>query len=619
MAKKKTTKKKAAKKDAYPLKKVSELLLPEEVKKELLPYEEKLNTFMKQVLEKFEKYVLGFSLLPPPKEYPKHLKPEEIKKIKDRISILILVDDNEPSKMTKGELHNKLLQIIDKMAVEIDPRIYPEPMLISHVWQNCYDGKNDLVKLIAQAQSFYDRGMLAAIKIAELHKSLVMQKFEKYIVSYVLAGSLVQGRATPESDIDVFVVIDDTDVKKMTRVELKDKLRSIIISLGLDAADRTGIRNKLNVQTYILTDFWESIKEAHPVIFTFLRDGVPFYDRGVFMPWKNLLRMGRIKPSQEAIDTYMKSGEQMLDRVKLKIRDMAMDDFFWATLTPSQAALMMMGLPPPTPKETPEVLRDVFVKKEKLLTDKDVDMLAHILKTRKELEHGTKKGATGKELDDLIDMSNKFLKKIRILFEKIGQVKDKEAIVHTYDTLITTLRDVLVQEGVDKVKESEVVSVFEDELISTGKVPVKYLRTINDIVKAKVAHTKGTIKKTQIDTVRKGAGELLRYLIEYLQRSRGRSLERAKIRVKHGKKYGEVLMLDTVAYITIDLDSKDRKLQKTEIKKDGSLGPLKDATLEEFEQAIAKVQVPSRVFVKEPVFESLKKIFGRDVEILMSI
>ena len=37
------------------------------------------------------------------------------------------------------------------------------------------------------------RGMLAAVKIAEIHKSMVLKKFEKYIVSYVLAGSLVQG------------------------------------------------------------------------------------------------------------------------------------------------------------------------------------------------------------------------------------------------------------------------------------------------------------------------------------------------------------------------------------------------------------------------------------------
>jgi predicted nucleotidyltransferase len=46
---------------------------------------------------------------------------------------------------------------------------------------------------------------------------------------------LSRGKATPESDIDVFLVIDDTDVKKMTRGELKEKLRAIIIGMGIDA------------------------------------------------------------------------------------------------------------------------------------------------------------------------------------------------------------------------------------------------------------------------------------------------------------------------------------------------------------------------------------------------
>jgi len=40
----------------------------------------------------------------------------------------------------------------------------------------------------------------------------------------------------------------------------------------------------------------------------------------VFMPWKLLLKMGRIKPSIEAIDMFMSSGEQMISRVKFKLK-----------------------------------------------------------------------------------------------------------------------------------------------------------------------------------------------------------------------------------------------------------------------------------------------------------
>src|SRR5690606_20265345 len=131
-------------------------------------------------------------------------------------------------------------------------------------------------------------------------------------------------------------------------------------------------------------------------IFTFLRDGVPFYDRGIFMPWKQLLKMGKIRPSTEAIDMFMQTGEQALSRVNLKLKDIATEDFFWGIHTPTQAALMLYGIPPPTPKETCELLRDVFVKKEKLLEEEYVKILENVIKVRKDIEHGTKTEVSGK-------------------------------------------------------------------------------------------------------------------------------------------------------------------------------------------------------------------------------
>ena len=383
--------------------------LPDEAKKKVEELKDKLEKFKKQLLTKFDKYVMGVVLLPP--------KPDA--KEKDKVNLLVLMDDSDSQKMSKFELKEKLFKIVDKMGADIDKNILADTIILSELWQNCYDAKYELLKLMATGAEVFDRGMLAAIKIAEIHKEMVLKKFEKYIVSYVLAGSLVQGRATPESDIDVFIVIDDTDVKRMTRAELKDKLRAIIIGMGLDAGQITGIKNKLNVQVYILKDFWDNIKEANPIIFTFLRDGVQFYDRGIFMPWKQLLKMGRVKPSKEAIDIFMQTGDQMMDRIKFKLKDIGMEDIFYAMLTPSQAALMMDGVPPPTPKETPDVMREVFVTKEKLLEEEYVKMLEKIIGIRKDIEHGTKKDLTGKELDELIDNSNKFLARLKKLFKQI--------------------------------------------------------------------------------------------------------------------------------------------------------------------------------------------------------
>jgi len=588
--------------------------LPKDVQSKLKAIKGKVDKFQKKILEKFDNYIAGISLLPPPKkEDGKEVKPED----KDKINVLVLVDDSDSKKMSKLELKDKLTQIMNNVAKEIDKNLEPQTVILSELWQNCYDGKYDLLQMIAMSAPVFDKGMLAAIKISEVHKTMVLKKFEKYIVSYVLAGSLVQGRATKTSDIDVWIVIDDTDVKKMTRAELKDKLRAIIIGMGVEAGELTGIKNKINIQVYILTDFWDSLREANPIIFTLLRDGVPFYDRGIFMPWKQLLKMGKIKPSPEAIDMFMGSGEQMLKRVALKLKDIGMEDIYYAILTPSQAALMLHGVPPPAPKETASLMKQIFVQKEKLLEEKYVKTLEKVIDTRKAIEHGEKKEITGKEIDELLSESNKYLKRIKRLFTQIEKIKEEEDMVKIYDTVVTIIRDVLKLEGIERVQDEEVVKLFENELVSHGKIPAKFLRILNEVLQAKKDYDAKKLTKSEVERVHKGSNELIKFLVEYMQRKRGRELERAKIRVKHGNKHGEVILLDKIAFLIHDIDHEEKEISKAKINPDGSLGVTQKSSLEELEKSLVKVKIPPRVFIKEPIFENLKSIFGKDVEILV--
>ncbi len=584
--------------------------LPPEVQGKLKEIKGRMDEFQSSVLKKFEHYIMGIALLPPSKEGEKVDK--------DKINILVLVDDSDSQKMTKQELKEKLGSIMAKMAQDIDKRLVPQTVILSEVWQSCYDAKYDLLKLFAMSAPVYDTGMMSALKIGEIHKEMVLKKFEKYIVSYVLFGSLTRGQATSKSDIDVAIIVDDTDVKKMTRAELKDKLRAIIVGMGLDAGDMTGIKNKLNIQVYILTDFWDSIKEANPVIFTVLRDGVPLYDRGIFMPWKQLLRMGKIKPSAEAIDMFMASGEQMVSRVKTRLKQVVETELYWSTLTPTQAALMLYGVPPPTPNETIKLVKDIFVTKEKLLEEKYIHTLEDIRKYYKGIEHGEVKEVSGKEVDDLLDKADKYLKRLKRLFTQIEKMKEEESMLHVYDTVVTIIRDVLMLEGVERVKDVEVIKHFESELVHRGKIPEKYLRMLNHVVKAKKDYDENRLTKADISNVKKESRELTKFLVEYMQRKRGRELERAKIRVKHGDKYGEVLLLEDTAFIIHDIDKEDKEITKANINKDGSLGEITKSNLEELEQHLAKFSIPPKVFIKEPVFEKMKDIFGRDVEVLVN-
>ncbi len=610
--------------------------LPKELEEKLKELKDKIDKFKARVLEKFDTYIMGMALLPPEQSQSQQQSPpagnvgtaqappvqpqdkSQDKEKDKRINILVLVDDSDVKKMTKYELRDKLLAIFDQTAKDIDDRIKPELLLLSDLWQSCYDGKYDLLHVISLGAPIHDRGMVGAIKLAEVHKNMVLKKFEKYIVSYVLAGSLTQGKATSSSDVDVWIVIDDTDVKKMTRVELKDKLRAIIIGMGVEAGELTGIKNKINIQVYILTDFWESLREANPVIFTLLRDGVPFYDRGIFMPWKQLLQMGRIKPSREAIDLFMSTGDQMLQRVKFKLKDMGMEDIYYAILTPSQAAIMMYGMPPPTPRETPEMMREIFVKKEGFLEEKFVKILEKNIEIRKGIEHGDKKELTGKEVDELLTNAEKYLERIQRLFKQIEKMKEEQSMVDVYDRVVTIIRDVLKAEGIESAKDGELITLFEKELVTKGKVPASVLRDLHEIVAAKKNYDAGKLTKPEIEKARQGSDALVKFLIEYLQRKRGVELERARVRVKYGdNKYGDVLLLEKYAFIIHDIDAETQIITKAPILENGGLGAAEESSLEDMEKSLATARFPQKVFIKEQLFLRLRDMFGKDVEILM--
>jgi len=603
---KKTTTKKSSKKSSE-LDKVLEQI-PSDQKKQLEVIKDAVDAFKDKIVKRLEGYVMGVALLPPSKD----------EKEKENINVLILIDDQDSTKIPKHELHEKVQNIAVEVAKDVNPNLAPQMVLLSDLWQQCYDGKHELLQLIAMSASVYDTGMLAAVKISEVHKTMVLKKFEKYIVSYVLAGSLVQGKATPESDIDVFVVIDDTDVKKMTRVELRDKLRAIIIGMGAEAGQVTGIQNKINIQVYILTDFWENIKDANPVIFTFLRDGVPFYDRGVFMPWKQLLQMGRIKPSPEAIEMFRGSGSQFMERINHKIRDIVMDDLFWALLTPSQAALMMYGVPPTTPKETPHAMRDLLVKKEALLEDEYVKTLEKVLQLRKEFEHGTKKAVSGKEMDDLIKGSDKYLQRLDKLFKEIELRKQEEQVLHNYETIITIIRDVLQLEGIAKAEEKNLPALFKEHIIEKGFIAERYNRILQDILKGKKDYDAKKLTKQEVHDVIKGSKELTNVLIEFIQRRRGQELEKTRIKVKYGDSFGEVILLGDYAYVVEGLDNEEKKVSKAKIIASGSLSKREEISFEEFEEVLVSSPIPPKTFIKSNLFDDLRVIFGSDVEILIN-
>ncbi|MEM4703084.1 MAG: nucleotidyltransferase domain-containing protein, partial [Candidatus Pacearchaeota archaeon] len=406
------------------------------------------------------------------------------------------------------------------------------------------------------------QAMLASLRLATIHKRMCLAKFEKYVVSYVIAGSLVRGTAKKTSDVDVYLVIDDTDVKRMSRFELKEKLRAIIWSYAVQAGEEAGVRNKLNVQIYILTDFWEAVKDAHPVIFTFIRDGVPLYDRGAFMPWKLLLKMGKIKPSPEAIDLFMSLGEKVSENVKHKLNDIVLEDIWWGVITPSQAILMLYGLAPPTPKETVTLMREVLVKKEKLLEEKYVKILEKIVSMYKEYEHTFKLTITGKQIDELLEDVIAYMKRLKELMKQIEDKAASRDIKQHYDQIIE-----LISHVTGKVSQKNLIQKFKKELIDKKRISSRNLGLLHEILEIVNKHKKKKADKHDVSRMRKAVHELSSALLEYIQRKELIDTQKNKAdflyefeeQGKKIRKHGQIFIFSDTAFLIPDIASENIK------------------------------------------------------------
>jgi len=472
----------------------------EKTKKDL----EKLKNF---IIKKYS-YIKSISILPP-QAIKVFIDEEEVPKQTEKHMQLYIVVPEEKLKeipKIKQEIVNEIEKTKQKIWVQVKTPV--------DIWEICLDSKFELSAAIAMSFPLYDTGLLKGLRLAEIHKSLVLQKFEKYVVSYVLGGSLVKGDVVKESDVDVFIIINDTDVKRMPRLELKERLRGIIFQYIGEANALAGVKeNLLNVQVYLLTDFWEAVKDAHPVMFTFIRDGVPIYDRGTFMPWKALLKMGKLKPSPEAIDMFMSMGDQTVKRAKRALLDIVIGDIYWSVTTPSQALLMLNGSPPPSPKHLVSDMKRVFLDKEKMLEKKYIAILDRVVGIYKGYEHEKVKEIKGVEVDKLIKDTEDYLKRLKELREQIEKRFNEKTIEQIYSDVFELLK-IMVKEK----SQTKIIETFEKNFIKKGQFPPQDLRILKDIVKARAEFKKGKLDAHAVNDARKNASILINDLIEYNQR-----------------------------------------------------------------------------------------------------
>jgi len=266
------------------------------------------------------------------------------------------------------------------------------------------------------------------LELANKYKDAVLKKYKNLTKSVVLFGSLVRGDFHEKSDIDILVIIDDT-LSRFTP-EMKDRFDDELY----DIAKR--INESITVQpAWTLTEFWDMARIGHPLLYTIVRDGWALYDTGFFIPVRKLLELGKIPTTLEAVEKFMETAPQKINRVETAKMYMVAEDLYYAMLNSSQAVLMYMGQNPPSPKHTPAEVDEHLVKTQ-LLERNYLEDLAAVIEFRKKTEHKEIKDISGVELDEFIQKSKQFVSRMEQLLLQL-QKKKKETIVQkNYEVMI---------------------------------------------------------------------------------------------------------------------------------------------------------------------------------------
>jgi predicted nucleotidyltransferase len=272
------------------------------------------------------------------------------------------------------------------------------------------------------------------VKAIDKYVTSVLAKFGKYIKAMAVWGSMKTGVAKKKtSDIDIGVIVDDTDVTRMTRGELKEKLFHRLIEKAHP------ISKKIHPQPYLLTEFWEYVREGNPVIYNLLRDGVIVFDTGYLLPIQMLQKMGNISPSKERIDKNIMLAPKLLKSAQDQLNFSLSHAVEQAVVASAQALLMELGYRPPAVTEVPIFVDDFLVKKHKIVSKEYTKIAKDVITTYKAIEHKVVKELKGAKFDQLIADANKFVDKMKdeliklrkkkgetFLFEYFEKAKKKE-------------------------------------------------------------------------------------------------------------------------------------------------------------------------------------------------
>ena len=331
------------------------------------------------------------------------------------------------------------------------------------------------------------------LKSSEDFKAKLLGMFRDYIKSIVVFGSFLRGEGTGKSDVDIYIIFDDTKMPLKKFEEIREKIDKDIYSVA------SSIDPRLHPQPILaLTEFIKGIRYTHPLFFNIIREGYAIYDTGFFIPMRKLLEWGEFPITPEAAHTRIDSVPGRLKRVKnVKVYIIA-EDLYYAMLDAAQAVLMYVGVGPPVPKLAADEVRKHLVETG-LLEEEYAKMLEDMVVFRKKVEYKEINEVSGQEVDEWIQKTEKYVERFEKLLKDLETKRKEEDIKRNYEVMVQA--SVAALKSLKKLppEPEKLPEAFKKYLVEAGLVSPLY----SDIFE-KVISMRKMLEDKKLDKITEG-------------------------------------------------------------------------------------------------------------------
>ncbi|MFQ6009771.1 MAG: nucleotidyltransferase domain-containing protein [Candidatus Aenigmatarchaeota archaeon] len=314
------------------------------------------------------------------------------------------------------------------------------------------------------------------LKSSESFKSKILGVFKDYIKAVVVWGSITRGDYTGKSDVDIYIIFDDTKMPIKKFDEMRDKIDRDIGKLAKE------IDPRLHPQPVLaLTEFWDGIRKQHPLFYNIVREGYAIHDTGFFIPMRKLLEWGKFPATQEAAELRIGGVPKRLRRVENVKLYMIAEDLYYAITDASQAVLMYIGVGPPAPKVLAREVR-LHLVEPGLLEEEWAQLVEEVFKFRKSVEHKEMRKIKGEEVDRWIERTDEFVKRMFRLLQELQLSKKASDIKKSYEVMIKA--SVAALKALDRLPEEpeKLPQAFKKYLIEPGLVSPWYADVFGKVI-----------------------------------------------------------------------------------------------------------------------------------------